>query len=149
MIATTEPHKIAPENGQSTQLNASVTIIVSSRNVLSSSVCTITRTFLSIDNLVYSLLLTLACSFTFQFSRVGCQAMSNLCLYCSNYPQMAAMTAVKRLRTWLATVCSCGLSIACMEATGSTALTSTPSFTSRRITLQGNMAPTRGSIAMA
>ena len=36
-----------------------------------------------------------------------------------------------------------------IEATGSTAETSVPPSTSRRMTLQGSMAPTRGSSAMA
>ena len=64
-------------------------------------------------------------------------------------PQMAATALASRSRTCPATACSPTLSIACIEATGSTALTSTPPSTARRMTLHGSIAPTRGSIPMA
>lgn len=63
--------------------------------------------------------------------------------------QTAAMALASRSRTWPATACSAGFSMACIDATGSIALTSTPPSIARRITLQGNMAPTLGSIPMA
>ena len=66
-----------------------------------------------------------------------------------NTSQMAATARARRSRTWPATACSGSLSIACIEATGSIALTSTPPSTARRMTLQGSMAPTRGSIPIA
>ena len=62
---------------------------------------------------------------------------------------MAPTASERSLRTSPATAFSSALSIALMEATGSTALTSTSSPTYRKITLQGSMAPTRGSRPIA
>lgn len=63
--------------------------------------------------------------------------------------QIASTAFARRLRTSPATAVSSAFSMACIDATGSMALTSTPPSTSRRITLQGSIAPTRGSIPMA
>ena len=69
---------------------------------------------------------------------------------CRMQCDQAASTALRSMsRTSPATSWSCWLSMACMDATGSMALTSVPPSTSRRITLQGSIAPTRGSIPMA
>lgn len=63
--------------------------------------------------------------------------------------QIASTAFARRSRTWPATAVSSAFSIACIDATGSMALTSTPPSTWRRITLQGSIAPTRGSIPIA
>ena len=63
--------------------------------------------------------------------------------------QIAATALAKSSRTWPATACRAELLIACIEASGSIALTSTPPVTSRRMTLHGNIAPTRGSNPIA
>lgn len=59
--------------------------------------------------------------------------------------QIAATALASMSLTWPATALRASLSIAAIEAWGSIADTSTPPSTSRRITLQGSIAPTFGS----